>query len=270
MKIPLQFVRYCFIIDLRLVWGVCDVLGEVISVLSGKGGTGKSALCAGVATALAASGKRVLCIDCDMGLRSLDIYLALSGVEALSFLDVCSGNYPLSAASVHPQFPSLSFLTAPINCSAQAIDPLLFQRMLGKAKENFDFVLLDGPGGIGEGMRLCAQFADRCILVTLPDPAAIRSADRAGQELEKMGANNVRLVVNRVYNDILKAMGKTIDDMMDEIGLPLLGIVPSDMDIGYAAAKGKPFIKYSRNGAAAAYKRIAKRILGLPVPVANR
>ena len=50
-------------------------MGETIAVLSGKGGTGKTSVCAGIATALAAEGKRVLCIDCDVGLRNLDISL---------------------------------------------------------------------------------------------------------------------------------------------------------------------------------------------------
>ena len=167
-------MRYCFIIVLRLVWGVCEVLGEVIAILSGKGGTGKTALCAGIATTLAAAGKRILCIDGDVGLRNLDIFLGLSGTEALSFLDVCSGNYPLSAVTVHPQYPCLSFLTAPVNCTADSIDPHGFQTMLENAREEYEFILIDGPAGIGPGMTLAAHFADRCILTTLPDPASIR------------------------------------------------------------------------------------------------
>lgn len=266
----MQFVRYCFIMGYKLGWGVCEVLGEVIAILSGKGGTGKSALCAGIATTLAAMGKQILCIDGDVGLRNLDVFLGISGTESLSFLDVCSGSYPLSAATEHPQFSSLRFLTAPVNCTADDIDPQDFQILLDEARENFDFVLIDGPAGIGPGMNLVAQFADRCVLTTLPDPASIRSAERAAQELEKMGIKNARLVVNRVYNDILKAMNKTIDDLMDEVGLPLLGIVPTDPNVSFAAAVGKPMIKYSRFGASAAYKRIAKRIQGLSVPVANR
>lgn len=245
-------------------------MGEVICFLSGKGGTGKSALCAGVATALATSGRRVLCIDGDVGLRSLDIYLGIDRQEALSFFDICSGNYPLSAALVHPQFPCLSFLTAPVNCEVGDIDPLELGQMLRQAKSSYDFVLLDGPAGIGGGMRLMAQSSDRCILVALPDPANLRSADRAAQELEKMGVST-KLVVNRVYKEILKAMGKTIDDVMDEVGLPLLGLVPSDMDVGYAAAAGKPLIRYSRaGGAAAAHRRIARRIQGQSVPISMR
>ena len=246
-------------------------MGEVISFLSGKGGTGKTALCAGIATCLATSGRRVLCIDGDVGLRNLDVFLGLNGVEALSFLDVCSGSYPLSAATVHPRFPTLSFLTAPVNCSAEDIDFEEFRLLLLEAKDHFDYIFIDGPAGLGEGMTLAARYADRCILTVLPDPASIRSADRAAQELEKMGAKNVRLVINRVFPELLKAMNMNIDDVMDAVGLPLLGIVPSDPNISYAAAAGKPLIKYSHFGAAAAaYKRIAKRIMGLPVPIANR
>ena len=68
-------------------------MGELFAVLSGKGGTGKTSVCAGIATALAEEGHRVLCIDCDVGLRNLDIALGISQIGGLSFLDVCSGNY---------------------------------------------------------------------------------------------------------------------------------------------------------------------------------
>lgn len=244
-------------------------MGEAIGFVSGKGGTGKTSLCAGIATVLAKSGKRVLCIDSDVGLRNLDIFLGLSGEEALSFLDVCSGNYSLSSASVHPLYPNICFLTAPVNCAPEDISPQAFGEFLLKAKSEFDFVLMDGPAGIGEGMRLVAEAADRCILVTLPDPASIRSADRTAQELEKLGVKNVRMVVNRVFNEVMKAMGKNIDDVMDDVGLPLLGVVPTDPNISYAAAQGKPLLKYSHFGATGAYKRIAKRILGLNVPISR-
>ncbi|MBO7184626.1 MAG: P-loop NTPase [Oscillospiraceae bacterium] len=245
-------------------------MGEVISILSGKGGTGKTALCAGIATILASSERKVLCIDGDVGLRNLDIFLGLDQMDALSFLDVCSGNYPLSAAVAHPQYPTMRFLTAPVNCAADAIDPAQFEAMLRLAREEFEFIFIDAPSGVGDGMKLCGTFADRCIVTTLPDPASIRCADRCGQELEKLGQKNVRLVINRMFPELLKALKMNVDDIMDAAGLPLLGIVPSDPNISFSLAKGVIFTKYTRLGAAAAYKRIAKRIQGLPVPIANR
>ena len=88
-------------------------MGELIAVVSGKGGTGKTSVCAGIATALAESGKRVLCVDCDVGLRNLDISLGMSDCGGLSFLDVSEFGYELENAPHHPIYDNLSFLTAP-------------------------------------------------------------------------------------------------------------------------------------------------------------
>ena len=97
-------------------------MGQCIAVVSGKGGTGKTSLTAGVGAALAMTGHTVLCVDCDIGLRNLDIALGISELGALSFTDVSQGSYSLDQAAQHPVFPNLSFLTAPMNCTADAVD----------------------------------------------------------------------------------------------------------------------------------------------------
>ena len=242
-------------------------MGELIAVLSGKGGTGKTSVCAGVATALAQMGQQVLCIDCDVGLRNLDIALGISELGAISFLDVCRGEYGLEMATVHPDYPSLHFLTAPMNCPADAIDRLEFSRMLDAARQRYHYIFLDAPAGIEAGFSLAARSADRVILVTGADPAAVRDAAQAADLLERMGKKNVRLVVNRIHEKTVSAMGLTVDDVMDRAGLPLLGIVPEDPDVVLAAAFQKPLHKQTRKGASAACIRIAKRIQGLRVPV---
>lgn len=242
-------------------------MSEIIAVLSGKGGTGKTSVCAGVATALAQAGEKVLCIDCDMGLRNLDISLGISQLGALSFLEVCRGDYSLEQATVHPEFPNLQFLTAPVSCSAAEVDAGQFHQLLRKAKETFSYIFLDAPAGIDDGFRLAARYAERVMIVTGADPAAVRDAGRAGEMLELMGKESVRMVVNRINPKMVAAMDLTVDDVMDRAGLPLLGIVPDDPNVTLAAAFGKPLLKHTKKGAAAACKRIAKRLQGLRVPV---
>ena len=242
-------------------------MGELIAILSGKGGTGKTSVCAGLATALADQKKNVLCIDCDIGLRNLDISLGMAEVGTLSFLDVCSGGYDLDQAAKHPTYETLSFLTAPMNCPADRVDRADFAQMLRIARERFDYVFLDAPAGLDEGFRLASKFADRILLVTGPDPAAIRDAGRIGEVLELMGKDRVRLIVNRINKKIAASLDLTVDDIMDRAGLPLLGVVPEDANVVLAAAYGRPLLKLSHRGAAAACKRIAKRIQGLNVPI---
>ena len=108
-------------------------MAEIVSVISGKGGTGKTSLCAAVASCLAAGGARVLCIDADVGLRNLDISLGMSDEPILPFTAVMRGEYPLEKASVHPRLAGLRVLTAPITESAEALDAGQFARLLRQA-----------------------------------------------------------------------------------------------------------------------------------------
>lgn len=246
-------------------------MGEVIAVLSGKGGTGKTSVCAGIAAALADSGRSVLCIDCDVGLRNLDISLGLPDSGALSFLDVCRGDYPLSQASVHPAYPSLYFLTAPMNCSPEEIPEEAFRAMLRSARREFDYIFLDAPAGVDTAFRLAASAADRHLLVTGTGPAAIRDAARVGDILELMGKTDVRLIVNRVDREMLGTLRMTIDDIMDTAGLPLAGIVLEDPHVTLAASFGKSLLRYSRRcSAAACCRRIARRLQGFHEPILFR
>ena len=246
-------------------------MGELLAVLSGKGGTGKTSVCAGIATSLAAAGKRVLCIDCDVGLGNLDLSLGMADSGAISFVDVCTGSYPLHQAAAHPVYEALRFLAAPVNCPWESIDEAAFGDMLLQARSGFDYVLLDAPAGVEQGFRLAAVYADRCVLVTDSSPAAIRDAARSGQLLEQMGKNQIRLIVNRVVKKQVSTMSMTIDDVMDTTGLPLLGIVPEDPNVTLAAAFGQPLLRYRRGSrACAAFRRIANRIQGFPDPIAIR
>ena len=118
-------------------------MGEVIAILSGKGGTGKTAVCAGLSVAL--SRQSVLCVDCDTGLRNLDIALGIPELDALSFTDVCSGTYGLDQAAQHPKYENLRFLTAPV--SLQKIEEKTYEKLIAKGKKKFRYTLLDCPSG---------------------------------------------------------------------------------------------------------------------------
>ena len=240
--------------------------GQCIAVVSGKGGTGKTSLTAGVGTALAQSGKRVLCVDCDIGLRNLDLALGLTDRALMDFSDVALDRCPLEAAVVaHPSIPNLYLLTAPVRMREPAVTEEAFRRMLQKIRQQFDFCLLDAPAGLGLGFRLAVCGADRCVVVTTQDASSLRDAQRAVAELRHVAT--VQLVVNRVQTKLLKRLRTTIDDAMDTAGLPLLGVVPEDQNVTLSANFGTPIVLMTHKKAAIAYLNIARRILGQRVPI---
>ena len=242
-------------------------MGQVIAVCSGKGGTGKTTICAAVAACLAAEGKRVLCIDADMGLRNLDISLDMADLAPISFADVLAGRYSLSEATPHPELRGLWLLTAPAAERPETIRFQDFGALLETVREHFDYCLIDSPAGIGDGFHFAALYADRVLVVATADPASLRDAAGTADQLRLMGKQDIKLVVNRVTPALFRGLNWTVDDIMDEIGLPLLGIVPEDDRVVLAAAANLPLILYTDRGAALGCLHVARRLEGRKVPL---
>ena len=242
--------------------------GQCIAVVSGKGGTGKTSLTAGVGTALAQSGKRVLCMDCDIGLRNLDLALGLTDRALMDFSDVALDRCPLEAAVVaHPSIPNLYLLTAPVRMRGPAVTEKDFRRMLQKIRQQFDFCLLDAPAGLGRGFQLATCAADRCVVVTTADASSLRDAQHTVMELDRFPSGALHLVVNRVRKKLLRQLHATIDDAIDKAGLPLLGVVPEDDALPLCMNRGVPILLADGQSAATAYRNIAKRLQGERVPL---
>mgnify|MGYP001522244686 CR=1 FL=1 len=235
-------------------------VAQVLAVISGKGGTGKTSLCAGIASCLAMDGLRVLCIDLDVGLRNLDIALGMQDVAVLPFTALMRGEYSLQQATQHPTLASLFLLTAPVTEDPETIDADAFGRLLDAARDAFDWILLDAPAGVGALFRMATRYADEAAVVALADPASQRDAARAAELLLQEREIPARLIVNR-------AIPRLFDDGMDGVGLPLLGVVPDDTAVTLAAAEGKPLVQYTYHGAALACHHIAGRLCGRRVPL---
>lgn len=239
-------------------------MGTAVMITSGKGGTGKTSLTAGVASCLAALGRRVLCVDLDIGLRNLDLTLGMSDRALMDFTDVMDYRCPLLTAAVEqPEIRNLFLLTAPH--PSPGLDQKRFQAVIEEASDYFDFVFMDSPAGLGEGFQLAMAAADRVIVVSAVDPAALRDAQRTVAELHAL--TQLHLVMNRVQPRLISKLRTSIDSAMDTAGLPLLGVVPEDPKVTMATAAGVPLILTTYKGAAPAYLNIAKRLLGQRVPL---
>ena len=240
-------------------------MGTVIAITSGKGGTGKTSITGGVAASLAQMGRRVLCIDMDIGLRNLDISLGLNDRALMDFSDAALGRCPLARAAVeHPDLKGLFLLTSPMSLPA-SLTAEKVRALLDTARTMYDYILIDAPAGLGAGFRLAVCGVDRALVVSTNDASSLRDAQRTVAELDHL--RQVHLVMNRIQTKLLRKLRVTIDDAMNTAGLPLIGVVPEDPQVILCANLGQPLTTRGRRGAALACWNIAQRLEGNRVPI---
>lgn len=235
-------------------------------VCSGKGGVGKSTLTVCLARALCARGKRVLLVDGDTGLRTLDLLTGLGAGAVYSWQDVLNDACTLSDAMLFDESGQLALLI-PSNRANERFDGEAFAALLKEALKDFDFCFLDAGAGIGESLFQLARAVDSAALVATPDHIAARAARQTAQMLESfVPACELRLLLNRYlpervrYGDALSA-----DTMIDETGVQLIGAIPEDPLLQKLDAGEIPAAK-----TAAAFDRVARRLLGEHVPFFGR
>ncbi|MBR4866089.1 MAG: P-loop NTPase [Clostridia bacterium] len=197
-------------------------------VASGKGGSGKSTLCAGLASALALSGKRVIALDADFGMRNLDIYTGMCENTLFDLSDYLLGRVPLrEVVTPHHEIRNLSLVAAPAR--GIELDTETMGRICRELRSWCDFLLVDAPAGIGEGLRLAAAGVDKALIVATPDLAGVTDAQNAARVLAGYGVENASLLVNRVRPKLIsRGIGLDLDAIIDTVGAPILGYVRED------------------------------------------
>ena len=243
-------------------------MGQVIAVVSGKGGTGKTSFVSLTGTALSQLGKKTLVLDCDIGLRNLDLYLGLTDRALMDFSDVMAQRASLTDAAVpHPYYPNLYLLTAPVRTDGTELNEAAFAALLRDVRAQFDFCLIDASAGLGRSFRLATKNADRAVVVSTAEPSSLRDAQRTVMELHNFPQGKLHLVVNRVRRKLLKSLHSNIDDAIDAAGLPLLGIVPEDENVPSRLSQGQLHCLCEFAGAPLACRNIAQRLCGERVPL---
>ncbi|MDQ0061286.1 septum site-determining protein MinD [Paenibacillus harenae] len=243
-------------------------MGEAIVVTSGKGGVGKTTTSANVGTALALLGKKVCMVDTDIGLRNLDVVMGLENRIIYDLVDVAEGRCRLSQALVKDKrFDELYMLPAAQTKDKDSVTPEQVRDIVLELKKDHDYVIIDCPAGIEQGFRNAIAGADRAIVVTTPENAAVRDADRVIGLLEQTKIP-AKLVINRIRQNMMKTGEMLdIDEICQVLAIDLVGIVPDDEKVISAANSGEPTVMNPASRAAIAYRNIARRILGDMVPL---
>lgn len=242
--------------------------GEVIVVTSGKGGVGKTTTTASLGAALALKGHRTLVVDADIGLRNLDVIMGLENRIVFNLVDVAKNACkPAQAIIKSKKSSNLFLLPASQTDDKDVVTEEDVKNVLEQYRREFHYILVDSPAGIEQGFRNACAGADTALVVTTPEVAAIRDADRVVGLLAARGIEP-RLIINRIDFDMVKRGDMlSVKDVQEILGIDLIGVIERDESVIVAANTGEPVVFNTKSKAGSAFSKIASRIAGEEVPL---
>jgi septum site-determining protein MinD len=243
---------------------------RIVTITSGKGGVGKTTATANLSVALSMLGQRVVAMDADIGLRNLDVMMGLENRIVYDLVDVVEGRCRLRQALVRDKRSAdLFLLPAAQTRDKTAVGPEDMRRVCDELRETFDFVLIDSPAGIERGFTNAVAPADEILIITNPEVAAVRDADRVIGLLEAEEKGPIQLIINRVKPDLVRR-GDMLDTetVVELLAIELIGVVPDDEEVLSAANTGRPVALSADGTSGRAFHDIARRMMGESVPFA--
>ncbi len=243
----------------------------VVTITSGKGGVGKTTTAANISAALAAAGKKVVCIDADIGLRNLDVVLGLENRIVYDLVDIIEGRCRLRQALIRDKrLPDLYLIPAAQTRDKSAVSPSDMIRLADELRPEFDWIVIDSPAGIERGFRNAIAPADRVLVVTNPEVSAVRDADRIIGIIEAEEKGPAQLIINRIKPEMVKRNEMlSVEDVLELLAIDLVGLVPEDERVINSTNTGVPIVIDGKNKAGVAFRDIAHRLLGEDIPFPN-
>jgi septum site-determining protein MinD len=248
-------------------------VSKVVVVTSGKGGVGKTTTTANIAAGIAQRGHKTVAIDFDVGLRNLDLVLGCERRVVYDFVNVLRGEAKLNVALIRDKrIENLYVLPASQTRDKDALEPEGVGRTIEELKSmGFEYIICDSPAGIEKGAQMAMYFADEAIVVANPEVSSVRDSDRvlgllaAKTNRAEVAATPVKaqlLLTRYSPAQVKKGEMLSVGDVLDLLGIPLLGVIPESKAVLQSSNKGTPAILEEETDVAQAYLDVVHRFLG--------
>jgi septum site-determining protein MinD len=252
-------------------------MAKVLVVTSGKGGVGKTTSTAALGAALAQSGENVVVVDFDVGLRNLDLVMGAERRVVYDLINVVQGDAKLAQAVIRDKrLDTLSILPASQTRDKDALTEEGVARVMDELRAMFDWVICDSPAGIERGAVLAMRHADMAVIVTNPEVSSVRDSDRIiglldakTVKAEKGETVSKHLLLAR-YDPARAARADmlSIEDVLDILSIPLLGVIPESREVLRASNIGAPVtLANPASAPARAHRDAARRLAGELLPM---
>ena len=247
-------------------------MAKIIVITSGKGGVGKTTTSAAIAAGLALRGHKTVVIDFDVGLRNLDLIMGCERRVVFDFINVINDGIRLQQALIKDKrIEDLYVLPTSQTRDKEALDRDGVEKALDEMRLEFDYIICDSPAGIERGAQMALYFADEAVIVTNPEVSSVRDSDRiigilnSKTRRAERGEEAVKqhLLLTR-YDPARVAKGEMlkVEDVLEILAIPLLGVIPQDDTVLQASNVGMPVVLDERSKAGQAYTDAVKRLAG--------
>lgn len=238
-------------------------MSEVIAVVSGKDGVGKTVVATNLGVVLARRGYSVLLLDLNIGSRNLDIRMGLEDKVVYDMADIINGICRIKKAIIKDErFDNLYLISAPQNKKKACISKEQVMALCMDFKKVFDYIIIDSPAGTGKGFQLAAHPADRAVLVMIPEYAGIRDAELLNDSLKAEGVEKRSLVINKIFPELHSSdLIPDPEEISELLRMPIDGLIAYDRNIHVSANAGIPISAMEGNYIASNMERIVERIV---------
>ncbi len=251
-------------------------MAKIIVITSGKGGVGKTTTSAAFAAGLALRGFKTAVIDFDIGLRNLDLIMGCERRVVYDFINVIKGEANLKQALIKDKrIDNLFILPASQTRDKDALTLEGVEKVLDELHTDFDYIVCDSPAGIERGAHLAMYFADHAIVVTNPEVSSVRDSDRmlgilaskSRRSEQKLDSIKEHLLLTRYsINRVERGDMLSVDDVLEILAIPLLGVIPESQAVLRASNSGVPVTLDGESDACQAYVDAVGRFLGEDLP----
>jgi len=245
---------------------------KIITMTSGKGGVGKTTSSAAIAAGLALKGMKTVVIDFDVGLRNLDLVMGCERRVVFDFVNVINNEARLKQALIRDKrVENLWILPTSQTRDKDALTREGVGRVLEELKSEFDMIICDSPAGIEKGALMALYYADEAIVVTNPEVSSVRDSDRILGMLASRSRRAERgeppvkthlLLTRYDAQRVSKGEMLKLEDVLEILAIPLLGIIPESPSVLRASNIGVPVVLDPDSPAGRAYYDAVGRFLG--------
>ncbi|MCK5624514.1 AAA family ATPase [Candidatus Pacearchaeota archaeon] len=231
-------------------------MGKIISILSLKGGVGKTSTVTALGDALSKFGKKVLLVDGNLSAPNLGLHLNVIDPEK-TLHHVLRGEINPKDA-VH-KLENFDIIPSSLHNKSQ-VNPLKLKDKLKGLKRKYDLIIIDSPPSLNEESRGVMNAADNIFIVTTPDYPTMSTTLKTAKMIKQRGAPLTGLIINKVYK---KNFELSANDIEKTTEIPVMAVLPHDINVPKAQSKFKTHAQHNpKSEVTDEINRLAASLLG--------